>query len=551
MNRQLSSDSNLETLKKEAKRWLKALRSGDTQARQRLVVARVSTDSPTLRDVQLALAREHGLPGWAELRQALDDVVLARRSRAEHVEIVLRSAAWQGDRTAAQRVLTRWPDIGTENLYIAVATGNLAEVERRLADDPVAANRKGGPLSWEPLLYLAYARLPGGDAHALEIAAALLDRGADPNASWNDGWDNPFKVLTGVIGLGEGVQPPHPQAQALASLLIERGASPYDTQALYNTSIVSDDPTWLETLWTQSELHGLLDRWRTASPPDGILKRTAIDYLLGNAVAYNHLARAEWLLVHGADPNGPHAYSQRAMREEALVYGHQAMADLLVKHGAAELPLSGLVAFQAACTRLDRDTARAVLAQHPECLHQADPMIIAARAGRVATVALLLELGMSVDIADDNGLRGIQAAIAAGSIEVVRLLVAHGADIDQPTKYYGGALGFAGHFGRRDIAELLAPLSRDVHNLTFLSSKERLLQLFAEQPALVNAVNPRRGVTPLFCVPDDEDAALEMTEFLLAHGADREARSKDGQTAEELARQRGLMDAADLMAPPV
>ncbi len=158
---------------------------------------------------------------------------------------------------------------------------------------------------------------------------------------------------------------------------------------------------------------------------------------------------------------------------------------------------------------------------------------------------------MSVDIADDNGLRGIQAAIAAGSIEVVRLLLAHGADIDQPTKYYGGALGFAGHFGRRDIAELLAPLSRDVHNLTFLSIKDRLLQLFAEQPALVNAVNPRRGVTPLFCVPDDEDAALEMTEFLLAHGADREARSKDGQTAEELARQRGLMDAADLMAPPL
>jgi ankyrin repeat protein len=220
-----------------------------------------------------------------------------------------------------------------------------------------------------------------------------------------------------------------------------------------------------------------------------------------------------------------------------------------VKYAAVERPLRGIVAFQAACMRLDRETARAVLLQHPECLQQADPMIIAARGGRVEVVALLLELGMSVDVADDNGMRGIQAAIGSGSIDVVRLLIAHGADIDRPTRYYGGAMGFAGHFGRHDIGELLAPLSRDVHNLTFLSIKDRLLQLFAEQPALVNAVNPRSGATPLFCIPDDEDAAVEMAEFLLARGADTHVRNKDGLTPEELARRRGLMDAAHLMRP--
>jgi uncharacterized protein len=36
------------------------------------------------------------------------------------------------------------------------------------------------------------------------------------------------------------VQPPHAQARALAALLIDRGADPYDPQALYNTSIVAD-----------------------------------------------------------------------------------------------------------------------------------------------------------------------------------------------------------------------------------------------------------------------------------------------------------------------
>ena len=168
---------------------------------------------------------------------------------------MLRSA-WNGDPVAAARILTRWPEIGVDNIWAAVATGNLAEVERRLAADHGAATRKGGPLDWEPLLYLAYARLPGDDAHALDIARALLDRGADPNARFTDDWENPFTVLTGLIGEGEGDKPPHPQAAALATLLIDRGANPYDTQALYNTSITRDDTTWLDILWTQSERRG-------------------------------------------------------------------------------------------------------------------------------------------------------------------------------------------------------------------------------------------------------------------------------------------------------
>jgi hypothetical protein len=187
MSRTLTPDSSLETLKKEAKRWLKALRAGDAEARRRLVaVTPAAPANPSLRDVQLALAREYGLPGWTALRQELDDLAMARRSNAERVDIVLRSA-WGGDPAAAARIITRWPDISTHDLYIAAATGNRAEVERRLAADPAAATRKGGPLDWDPLLYLAYARLPGGDAHAFPIARALLDLGADPNAMFDDG----------------------------------------------------------------------------------------------------------------------------------------------------------------------------------------------------------------------------------------------------------------------------------------------------------------------------------------------------------------------------
>jgi uncharacterized protein len=552
MSRMLTRDSTIENLRREAKRWLKALQAGDVAARRRmLAVTPVAPVEPGLRDVQLALAREFGFPGWVALRQALDGLALERRSHAERVDLVLRSANWQGDHKTAARYLARWPEISTANLYTAVSTGNLEEVRRRLAADPAAAARRGGPLDREPLLYLAYARLPGGERNGMAIAGALLDQGAGPNARWSDGWANPFTVLTGVIGQGEGNQPPHPQAKALATLLIDRGADPYDTQALYNTSITGDDTDWLAFLWAQSERRGRLDAWRAVPETaliGGGVPLNALDYLLGNAASANHLQRVEWLLAHGADPNSLHAYSKRPQREEALIQGYQEMADLLAHHGAAATRLTGLDAFRAACLRLDREEARALARQHPEMLAEAEPMLAAARRGRADIAAMLLELGMDVDVADQTQLRGLHAAVTGDSLEVVKLLVSHGADIDRPTTQYDGPMGFASHFGRPEIAAFLAPLSRDVHNLTYLGFRDRLAELFAADPSLVNARHFRFGWTPLFVLPADEDAALDMAAFLLDHGADPNIRDPENDlTAEQGLRCHGLIERADFL----
>ncbi len=64
---------NLESLKKEAKRWLGELQACNPEARARL--ARAFPDAataPTLRDVQHALAREQGFAGWALLKDAVE-----------------------------------------------------------------------------------------------------------------------------------------------------------------------------------------------------------------------------------------------------------------------------------------------------------------------------------------------------------------------------------------------------------------------------------------------------------------------------------------------
>jgi hypothetical protein len=62
----------MDNFRKEAKRWLKALRAGDADARARLERATPhAPTAPVLRDVQHALAREHGFDSWIAMTRRL------------------------------------------------------------------------------------------------------------------------------------------------------------------------------------------------------------------------------------------------------------------------------------------------------------------------------------------------------------------------------------------------------------------------------------------------------------------------------------------------
>lgn len=73
MPRQITPATSIVTLKKEAKRWLSALRAQDPEARARLerALTAAAPADPVLRDVQHALAREYGLESWVALKTAL------------------------------------------------------------------------------------------------------------------------------------------------------------------------------------------------------------------------------------------------------------------------------------------------------------------------------------------------------------------------------------------------------------------------------------------------------------------------------------------------
>jgi uncharacterized protein len=561
MSRQLTPKSSVETLKKEARRWLKALRSGDAEARSRLqLIHPRAAAAPGLRDIQHALALEHGLASWTAIKEKLADAELSRRSHGERVSDFLEHAVLTygippatekgspshpddvGRRQHAARILREHPEVSRDSIHTAVLCGDISEVERLLSERPESASEKGGIRRWAPLLYLCFGRLPiaAVSENAVTIARALLDRGADPNVFFTDG-ENRFTPLTGVMGEGErspSAMPPHPQAEALVQVLLERGADPHDRQGLYNTALWHDDDRWLELLWAHARTLANPVAWKY----DG---KSTLDFLLDLAVGRNHTRRTEWLLAHGANPNARGHYTKQSAHRVALLGGLTDMAALLVRFGAEPVALGGQEAFHAACMRLDRRAARQMLEEHPKYLRAPGPVMAAAQHDLPDVAALLLDLGMSPDL-DDHGHRPLHTAASSDSPGVAALLVERGADVDAREWKYGGTpLDWARHYERPRMVALLAPLSRDVFALVAAGCLERLRQLLAAEPELGRAV--RGNETPLFCLPEEEDQAVEIVELLLAHGADPTIRNGSGQTAADCAEKRGFDDAADLL----
>src|SRR5262249_50249435 len=147
MSPELPPGRTLDSLKKEAKRWLKALRANVDEARARLERALPDLPHPpSWRDVQHALAREHGFPGWAALKATLASMMPGETTHAERVDWFLGNAvpdhhvrggpAHVSASHAAMRILERYPEIPADGLATAVVCGDLKRVETLLAENP-------------------------------------------------------------------------------------------------------------------------------------------------------------------------------------------------------------------------------------------------------------------------------------------------------------------------------------------------------------------------------------------------------------------------------
>jgi ankyrin repeat protein len=588
MSPELPSGRTLDSLKKEAKRWLKALRANVDDARARLQRALHNAPPlPTLRDVQHALALEHGFPGWKALKEKLAAGTHNDETRPNPVDWFLENACpdhhvrggpshVQAANTA-MRLLDRFPEIAHDGFTMDVVLGDLARVRTALTADPSLAMKKRvaegpdrtkpgdddgnvrrnlGPKRWEPLLFLAFTRLSRAETNdnAVAIARELLDRGADPTVFFMAGHSR-YRALVGVIGEGEEDRPPHPRRDELVRLLLDRGAEPYDIQVIYNIHFHGKILWFLEVIHEHSVKLGRAKDW---DDPDWSMLNmgnygSGARWHLNVAVDHNDLELAEWVLAHGASPNaGPPVAKtlfQGTLYEKALRNGFTQMADLLVRYGATpvDVALDPGEALTAAALRLDGERARTIAREHPDALRSHKPLFAAANLDRPDAAALLLDLGMSPDVEDHDKHRPLHMAAYAGSLRVAELLIERGAEIDPVAKAWNNTpIGAANYSQHPKLVELIGKRSRDIWELTVVGNVERLRELFRENPERARTVS--NGYTPLMWLPPaNEEVAIQIAELYLTNGADASLEDNDGRTAADRAETMGMFRVAAML----
>ena len=514
----------LESLKKDAKRWLKALRAHDPAAAARFARAHPHPQkTPTLREVQLALARERGYAGWAELKTAVEasprDAARVKRtqwflenacpdhhvrSRPSHVRA----------ETTAMRLLAAHPDIAHDNFCTEVVCGNLTAVQRMLAERPQAASalcetpdldrqeaggddwlKDLGPKGWPPLMYLCSARLPlpAVTDNAVAIATMLLDGGADPNTFFMAGGSR-YTPLVAAIGEGEESRPPHPRRDDLVRLLLDRGAEPYDIQVVYNLHFRGDVLWFLRLIYDRSVALGRKKDWD--DPEWRMLDMggygSGARFHLDIAIRDDNAELAEWCPAHGADP------ASRRSRPEAAT-----------------------------------DTEK---------------MFAAAKRNDVSALRMLLDSGVSPDIAASDNTRTLHIAARADAVEAVQLLLDRGAEIDPVETTWGGTpIGTATYCGSTHAIDLLSRRSREIAVIVFNGKVERVRELLDADPSLARTTPD--GDSLLLALPrDDEQRAIAIARLLLKHGADRSVKDSTGRTAAERAERLAMFDLARLLS---
>jgi ankyrin repeat protein len=274
---------------------------------------------------------------------------------------------------------------------------------------------------------------------------------------------------------------------------------------------------------------------------------------LETAIRRRNLVLGEWVLAHGANPNAAPArdkrFPKRSLYELARLEQFDAMADLLARYGAVpSVPaLNDEERYLDACFRLDRDQAGRMLAAHPEYRHSPLALFEAAKRDRADVLALLVELGTSVDLSDSSGKRALHEAAAHNALGAATFLIEHGADVDaRESTYDATPIGWASHGDKTNVLDFLSRHSRDIWTLCFRGCVDRVRDILAADPALAT-LRGKEGYTPLWWLPDDEAKATQIVELLLAAGADASAKNNQGRTAAEWAQRRGMHDIARLL----
>ncbi|HEX4566089.1 MAG TPA: ankyrin repeat domain-containing protein, partial [Vicinamibacterales bacterium] len=460
--------STLDNLKKEAKRWLKALRAGDRSARERL--RRAYPNAPRvagLRDAQHALAREGGHENWIALTRDVD-----AGSTSSPLEALLR-AAGRGDADAVARILIEEPSLLDQR-------GSIGDSGLRTA------------------LHFG--------VHHEAVVCVLLERGADPNV--RDEGDHAYPIH---FAAERGELP-------IVKLLVEHGADPQGA----GTSHQLDAVGWavcfdyayhvdvaryllahgavytLTTAVALGEADAIRETTRRGEDVNQRMDRTNRRRTpLHLAAIKKQPASLSTLLELGADPNLADAAGLTPL-DQAVILSEREMAERLLDRGAR-------ITAAAAILLERREDFERLVAANPELMND-DRLwgrLLVQAAGRASARVIdqILKVverqraGLSiVNVQDDpetavDGVHGytpLHAAAWAGNTDVVRLLLKRGADPRvRDSKWKATAAGWAAHAGHTDTANVILEADVDIFQAVNFDRGDRVAQILDRDPAAI------------------------------------------------------------------
>jgi len=387
------------------------------QAKEHLETLRTANPSATLSAAQHALAREYGFESWPTL--------------VHHVEFMnpANRLLQPGDLKSDQKLL--WSSgHGTDvwALIQACSSGDLAAVKALIAKDPSLARSH---YDYRKPLYFAVRE------NRLDIVRFLLEHDSNPLDLWVD--DNPFEIAR-----DRG----YTEMEDLLARTLETkfNASPKG-EPVAAALRDHDLPRMRALLDAQPDLISKGDQ-RSSQPIHWATmtrQLDAIDELLRRGADINAQRMGGARPIHVT--NGDYFYrGWRDVPQNWPVTPTQVMAHLKARGAFIDLPT--------ACHTGDIDRVRALLQQDPSLANKIGehegyylgagaPLSNAAAAGRMDIVRLLLDHGADPNLPEEQYApkgKALYSAVYHGHYEIAKLLLERGAFPNPPVESSGDAL---------------------------------------------------------------------------------------------------------------
>jgi hypothetical protein len=175
-------------------------------------------------------------------------------------------------------------------------------------------------------------------------------------------------------------------------------------------------------------------------------------------------------------------------------------------------------------------------------------LLIAARRGDQETVITLLEEKVEIDFTTHDSYTALAYAAGAGHLDLVKLLLQRGADVNKRGWLAKTPFAVAVEGGHLEVLKFLVAQKADIHtrvqhgggmiNDAVFWGQPEVLEYLISLGLPVNDAPPRNLWTPLHNAtwrltrgPEHlRERVAACVKILLAHGADKNAKNRDGQT---------------------